>query len=209
MGKLVFDGGIEVICGPMFAGKTEELLRRLNRMDYAKIDYIIFKPLVDTRSKSLIKSRNGKYKEAIEIKSPDEILSYLMKNNLKPKVIAIDEAQFFDESIVEVATVLANEGFHIIIVGLDKNFKGEAFGYIGELLIQADKITKLSAVCTVCGSEAMFSQRLINGKPANYDSPIILIGDQEEYQARCRCHFSIPNKPMNPTSKKFMDMSKK
>ena len=209
MNKIIFDGGIEVICGPMFAGKTEELLRRLNRMKYAKIDYIIFKPIIDTRSASSIKSRNGKSEEAIEIKNPDEILSYLIENNLKPKVIAIDEAQFFDASIVEVATILANCGFHVVIAGLDKNFKGESFGYIPELLVQADKVTKLSAICTICGSEALFSQRLINNKPADYNSPIVLIGDHESYEARCRKHFCVPNAPISPLSHEFTNLNKK
>ena len=209
MNKIIFDGGIEVICGPMFAGKTEELLRRLNRMKYAKIDYIIFKPIVDTRTQSTIQSRNGKSESAIEIKSPDEILSYLIKNNLKPKVIAIDEAQFFDSSIVEVSNILANCGFHVLIAGLDKNFKGESFGYISELLVQADKVTKLSAICTVCGSEALFSQRLINTKPADYNSPIVLIGDQESYEARCRKHFSVPNSPISQLSRQFKQFNQK
>lgn len=209
MNKIVLDGGIEVICGPMFAGKTEELLRRLNRMRYAKIDYIIFKPLIDTRSTHEIKSRNGKSEKAVEIKWPFEILNYLRENNLKPKVIAIDEAQFFDESIVEVATVLGNSGFHVILAGLDKNFKGESFGPIPDLLVQADKITKLSAICTVCGSEALFSQRLINNAPADYDSKIILIGDKESYEARCRQHFVIPNCPLDHTSREFLEAIEK
>lgn len=204
MGQLVFDGGIEVICGPMFAGKTEELLRRLNRIEYAKIDYIIFKPVVDTRSLALVKSRNGKSKPAIEIHSPTEIFDYLIEHNLQPKVIAIDEVQFFDESIIEVATVLANKGFHIILAGLDKDFKGESFGCIPQLLVQADTVTKLSAVCTQCGSEALFSQRIINGEPADYNSPIVLIGDKEEYEARCRKHFVIANRPLSQGACNFI-----
>lgn len=209
MKKIIYDGGIEVICGPMFAGKTEELLRRLNRMRYAKIDYIIFKPLIDTRSSHQIKSRNGKSENAIEIKWPFEILNYLRENNLKPKVIAIDEAQFFDHSIVEVASVLGNSGFHVIVAGLDKDFKGESFGPIPDLLVQADQITKLSAICTVCGSEALFSQRLINNEPADYNSKIILIGDKESYEARCRQHFVIPNYPLDHTSREFLEVIEK
>ncbi len=197
MKKIISEGSLEVICGPMFAGKTEELLRILNRLKYAKINFLIFKPLIDSRAVGSIASRNGQKMEAIEIKSASEILTYIMNHpNIDCKVVAIDEAQFFDQEIIDVCLILAHNNYHVIISGLDKNFKGEPFGYMPELMVYADKITKLSAICMQCGCEARYSQRLLNGKPADYNSELVLIGDYEHYESRCLKHFEVKNKPM-------------
>lgn len=203
MSKIVSEGFLEIICGPMFAGKTEELLRILNRLKYAKVEYIVFKPLIDSRSKNSISSRNGQTENAIEIKSPSEILDFILKSEKKYQLIAIDEAQFLDQEIIDVCLTLANNDFHVIVTGLDKNFKGEPFGYIPQLMVYANKITKLSAICTQCGCEAHYSQRLISGVPANYNSDLILIGDTENYEARCLNHFIVPNKPISKACQKF------
>ncbi len=203
MGKVVSEGYLEIICGPMFSGKTEELLRILNRLKYAKVNYLIFKPILDSRSKDCIYSRNGLSEPAIEIKSSAEILEHIKNYEKNIEVIAIDEAQFLDQEIIDVCLTLESFGFHVIVSGLDKNFKGEPFGYIAQLMIYANKIRKLTAICTQCGSEADYSQRLINGKPANYDSELILIGDSENYEARCLKHFSIPNKPISQSCQLF------
>lgn len=203
MSKIVSEGFLEIICGPMFAGKTEELLRILNRLKYAKVEYIVFKPLIDSRSKNSISSRNGQTENAIEIKSPSEILDFILKSEKKYQLIAIDEAQFLDQEIIDVCLTLANNDFHVIVTGLDKNFKGEPFGYIPQLMVYANKITKLSAICTQCGCEAHYSQRLISGVPANYNSDLILIGDTENYEARCLNHFIVPDKPISKACQKF------
>lgn len=203
MSKIVSEGFLEIICGPMFAGKTEELLRILNRLKYAKVEYIVFKPLIDSRTKNSIGSRNGQSENAIEIKSPSEILDFILKSEKKYQLIAIDEAQFLDQEIIDVCLTLANNDFHVIVTGLDKNFKGEPFGYIPQLMVYANKITKLSAICTQCGCEAHYSQRLISGEPANYNSDLILIGDTENYEARCLNHFIVPDKPISKACQKF------
>lgn len=203
MSKIILEGYLEVICGPMFAGKTEELLRILNRLKYAKVDYIIFKPILDSRSKNSIYSRNGQTEKAIEIKSASEILEYILKCDKKYQVVAIDEAQFFDQEIIDVCLTLANHDFHVIVSGLDKNFKGEPFGYIPQIMAYANKIRKLTAICTQCGCEAHYSQRLIDGIPASYNSDLILIGDSENYEARCLNHFSVLEKPVSKSCQEF------
>lgn len=180
-------GWIEVICGPMFAGKTEELIRRTTRMQYAKKQFMVFKPNIDNRySTTEIVSHSNYKKIAIGIDKPIEILSLITPSI---EAIVIDEVQFFDSSLIEVVEHLANQGLRVICAGLDTDFKGEPFGIMPELLARAEKVTKLSAICTVCGSPATKTQRIINGNPAYYDDPIVLVGANESYEARCRkCH---------------------
>lgn len=187
MNQKNINGHIEVICGPMYAGKSEELIRKLNRLVIAKFDLICFKPKIDTRSTDEFVSRNGKKFKSITIAQPIEIFNYLSKTSAK--IIAIDEVQFFDESIVEIAKFLSKNGYCLILSGLDKDFKGNPFGPIPQLLSIADKVHKLTAVCTVCGSDALYTQRLVNNVPAKPDDQLILIGDNESYEARCRIHF--------------------
>lgn len=182
--KIVFDGWIEVICGPMFSGKTEELLKRLDKIKYSKENYIVFKPFIDTRSSTKIVSRWNNSNPAIEIKEPIEILEILNNLDEKYKVVAIDEVQFLSDSIIHVCQELTQQGHHLILAGLDKNFKGEPFGCISKVLAIADSVTKLAASCTKCGARATFSKRITSN---NNDE--IYIGDKDVYEARCYHHY--------------------
>lgn len=187
-------GWIEVVCGPMFAGKSEELLRRVNRFKYADISYLIFKPKIDTRSKE-VRSRDGRIIQCIEVENSAEITKFLkeyeVKHNVKMDAIAIDEAQFFDENLGEVCNQLANHGYVVYVAGLDLDFRGVPFKSMSNLLAYADHVSKLTAICTVCGTEANRTQRLINGQPAKHSDSIVQIGDCESYEARCRQHHQI------------------
>jgi thymidine kinase len=181
------DGWIEVITGSMYAGKTEELLRRIRRIEYAKKDVIVFKPSLDNRySLDEVVSHNHEKINAIVIKKAKDIYKYLQT---LPYAVAIDEVQFFDRDIINVCEDLADKGVRVIVAGLDRDFRGEPFGVMPELLARCEYVTKLHAICQVCGAPATRTQRLINGKPAHIDDPIILVGAKEQYEARCRhCH---------------------
>lgn len=184
------NGWIEVICGSMFSGKSEELIRRVHRVQIAKKKVQVFKPTIDTRySIQYIYSHNGTKIEAINISNSKELLE---KTEPDTEVVAIDEAQFYDKGIVTICQKLADQGRRVIVAGLDQDFRGEPFGPIPELLAVAEYIDKLQAICMICGSPASRTQRLVNGKPAKYSDPIILIGAKETYEARCRkCHVVI------------------
>ena len=185
-------GRLEVICGSMFSGKTEELIRRVRRARIAKQKVQVFKPDIDTRySIERVTSHNGQDFEAIPVKSPDAINAHL---NPDTTVVAIDEAQFFDDAIVMVSAALADSGLRVIIAGLDMDFRGEPFGPMPALLAQADDVQKLHAICVSCGENASRTQRLVNGHPADYDDPIILVGASEAYEARCREHHIVPRR---------------
>lgn len=186
------DGWIEVICGSMFAGKTEELIRRITRIRLAKKEVIVFKPVIDDRyAKIEVVSHSQRKVKSIPINNSSEILPNLTS---KPYAVAIDEAQFFDEGLVDVIEKLANMGVRVIVAGLDLDFRGEPFGIMPEILARAEYVTKLHAICQVCGEPATRTQRLIDNKPAYYDDPIILVSAQEKYEARCRhCH-QVPHK---------------
>ena len=181
------DGWIEVICGSMFAGKTEELIRRIKRIDYAKKEVLVFRPRIDNRySTDEVVSHSNYRHVAITIDSAKEIASYVNENTY---AIAIDEVQFFDETLIDVCEQYANQGMRVILAGLDKDFRGEVFGIMGELLVKAEFVDKLSAICNVCGNPATRTQRLIEGEPAHYNDPIVLVGASEAYEPRCRhCH---------------------
>lgn len=180
-------GFIEIIVGPMFAGKSEEILRRIRRLDYAKKKYLVFKPEIDNRySKNKIVSHIKNEANAISIKKANEILNFL---NDKIDVVVVDEVQFFDEKIIDICEFLANNGKRVIVSGLDLDFRGEAFEITSILLCKAEKITKLTAICMKCGEQATRSQRIINNKIAKYNDPIVCIGAKEKYEPRCRrCH---------------------
>lgn len=186
------DGWIEVICGSMFAGKTEELIRRIKRIRLAKKDVIVFKPVIDDRyDKKSVCSHSNQKIESIPVNNANEILDHL---DHLPYAVAIDEAQFFDEGLIDIIERLANSGVRVIVAGLDMNFKGEPFGIMPLILARAEYITKLQAICQVCGAPATRTQRIINGKPADYDDPIILVSASEKYEARCRhCH-QVPHR---------------
>ena len=187
-------GWIEVIVGSMYAGKTEEFLRRIRRIHYAKKDVLVFKPKIDNRfSSSEIVSHNNSRIKSIEINDAYDIYQYTQ--DYFPYCVAIDEIQFLNNNVIEVAEYLADNGVRVILAGLDKNFRGEPFGVVPDLLARAEFITKLEAICQVCGAPATRTQRIINGQPASYNDPIILIGAKEHYEARCRhCHI-VRDKP--------------
>jgi thymidine kinase len=189
-------GKLEVITGPMFAGKTEELIRRAERERIAKKKVIILKPTIDTRySKDKIASHNGKALDCHLLNCDFNFLELdpkLQIEILSADVVCIDEAQFFSEEIVTFCEWLAQGGKRVIVAGLNLDFKGEPFGPMPKLLALADDITSLTAVCTKCGKEATRTQRLIDGKPAPKDSPLILIGGLETYEARCRDCWQVP-----------------
>jgi thymidine kinase len=174
----------------MFCGKTEELIRRARRAIIAKQAVQVFKPNLDDRySIQHITSHNGQNIEAQPINLAREILDQLAPNTT---VVVIDEAQFFDAEIVTVVQTLAERDIRVIIAGLDMDFRGEPFGPMPQLLSTAEEVTKLHAICTVCGEAACRTQRLVNGSPANYNDPIILVGAHESYEARCRQHHIVP-----------------
>ncbi|MDI9595973.1 MAG: thymidine kinase [Atribacterota bacterium] len=189
------DGGsIEVISGSMFSGKSEELIRRIRRVQIARKKVEIFKPIIDNRYHSrFIYSHNGNKVEANCVRDIKEISNKIQDDI---DVVAIDEVQFFDEEIIRVVQLLADEGKRVIIAGLDQDFRGEPFGPMPQLLAIAEYVDKLYAICMVCGRPATRTQRLVNGKPADYNDPIILVGAKESYEARCRQHHQVANKPV-------------
>ena len=188
------EGWIEVICGCMFAGKTEELIRRINVLSYARKNILVFKPKIDNRySTTEIPSHAGSKVPCIVISEAKEILDHV---NYDTDVVAIDEVQFFDEDVVDICEYLADSGLRVMVAGLDKDFRGEPFGVLPDLLTRAEFVTKLTAVCAKCGAPATRTQRIINGKPASFNDPIVLVGAKEAYEPRCRhCH-EIVEKPI-------------
>jgi len=186
-----YDGGwIEVICGSMFSGKTEELIRRVKRAVIAKQKVQVFKPSLDTRYvHEKVTAHSGAQFSATPVAEAADILQHLEPDT---EVVAIDEAQFFDWSIAEVCNKLADRGLRVIVAGLDMDFRGEPFGPMPVLMAQAEQVDKLQAICQSCGAPASRTQRLINGKPASYDDPVILVGAEEVYEARCRVCHQVP-----------------
>ena len=187
MYRPVNHGYIELVIGPMYSGKSEELIRRLKRAKIAKQNIVVFKPQIDNRySKKDVVSHSGDSIEAIPIDNSNQIYDYI---DDKTQVVGIDEVQFFDDIVVDVAIDLANQGIRVITAGLDMDFKGEPFGPTPRLLAVSEFVDKIQAICSVCGQPATRSQRLINGQPAGYNDPIIQVGAVESYEARCRkCH---------------------
>jgi thymidine kinase len=183
-------GSIEVITGSMFCGKTDELIRRLRRAAIARQKVQVFKPAIDTRyAERRVTSHAGNDFEAIPIQKADEIPSHLDQNTT---VVAIDEAQFFDEQVILLAQELASRGLRVIVAGLDMDFRGEPFGPMPALMAQAERVDKLQAICMVCGEPASRTQRLVNGIPAHYHDPVVIVGAAEMYEARCRQHHQVP-----------------
>ncbi|MEW5821595.1 MAG: thymidine kinase [Cyanobacteriota bacterium] len=182
----------ELIAGPMSCGKTEELLRRLRRAKIANKKVKIFSPAVDTRSKrNHIESRNGLTQLAIIVKSAREILDYIDEDT---QVVGIDELQFYDPDIINIVKILINKNIKVVASGLDLDFKGEPFGVMPVALALADRVDKLTAICMSCGSEyACRTQRLIDGKPADKNSPLIMVGGDDTYEARCLNCYVLPD----------------
>jgi len=183
-----FGGGwIEVICGSMFSGKSEELIRRVKRAGIARLNVQVFKSRLDIRfNEQEVASHSGFTTMARPVKDVEEIRSALLDD---VQVVAIDEVQFLGDEVVELVQELADRGKRVIVAGLDQDFRGEPFGPIQRLLAVAESIDKLHAICVRCGRVASRSQRIIDGEPAPYDSPVIQVGATESYEARCReCH---------------------
>lgn len=181
-------GRIEVITGCMFSGKSEELIRRIRRCQIAKMNILVFKPTVDTRfSSQEIVSHSGQAVNAL-LADNAQVIAEMADNY---QVIAIDEAQFFDEALIPLARQLAKEGKRVILAGLDMDFRGEPFGPMPQLMALADEVLKLTAICSICGEDANMTQRLVNGQPAHWGDPLIVIGAEEKYEARCKKHHVI------------------
>ena len=181
-------GSIEVISGVMFSGKSEELIRRVRRAIIARRRVQVFKSHLDARYAGLytVSSHDGLELDATPVDTAAEIFRQVSADS---EMVAIDEAQFLDDDIVTVTTALANRGVRVVLAGTDTDFRGEPFGPMGSLMAVAEEVTKLHAICVVCGDEACRNQRLIDGAPARYDSPTIMVGGRESYEARCRhCH---------------------
>jgi thymidine kinase len=186
-------GSIEVVCGSMFSGKTEELIRRIKRALIARQHVQVFKPRLDNRyAVEQVASHSGILHQAIPVENPAEIRGLIHPD---ATVIAIDEVQFFDPAIADLCRDLADNGKRVIAAGLDLDFRGEPFGPMPLLMAEAELVSKLQAICVVCGAPASRTQRLINGLPASYHDPIIMVGAQEVYEARCRMHHQVPGRP--------------
>jgi thymidine kinase len=185
-------GSIEVICGSMFSGKTDELIRRLRRATIARQKVQVFKPAIDNRyAVQKVTSHAGTDYDALPIRRAGDLPGFV---DQETTVVGIDEAQFFDDEIIAIAQVLANNGIRVIVAGLDTDFRGEPFGCMPALMAQAERVDKLQAICMVCGEPASRTQRLVNGKPANYHDPVVIVGAAELYEARCRKHHEVPGK---------------
>jgi thymidine kinase len=183
-------GWVEVVCGCMFSGKTDELIRRLRRATIARQKVQVFKPSIDIRyAMEKVASHAGTDYDAIPVGSSADIFSRLDGDTT---VAGVDEAQFFDDGIVEVVQQLADRGIRVIVAGLDCDFRGEPFGTMPVLMAKAEKVDKFQAICMVCGEPATRTQRLVNGRPANYYDPVVIVGAAEMYEARCRRHHEVP-----------------
>lgn len=183
-------GSIEVVTGSMFSGKTDELIRRLRRATIARQKVQVFKPVIDKRYHvDKVTSHAGTVFTALPIQSSADLMG-----NLDPdtSVVGIDEAQFFDSGIVTVAQELADRDVRVIVAGLDTDFRGEPFGCMPTFMAIAERVDKLQAICMVCGESASRTQRLVNGKPARFFDPVVIVGASEMYEARCRKHHEVP-----------------
>ncbi|MCP4543992.1 MAG: thymidine kinase [Chloroflexi bacterium] len=180
-------GWIEVVCGSMFCGKTEELIRRVRRAQIARQKVQVFKPAMDTRyAKREVTSHNGVQIKAVPVENATELRTLIEPDTT---VVALDEVQFFDDTIATLCEELSSQGTRVIAVGLDMDFRGEPFGPVPMLMARAERVDKLQAICVVCGGPASRTQRLIDDQPAAYNDPIIMVGASEVYEARCRgCH---------------------
>ncbi len=183
-------GLIEVVTGSMFSGKTDEMIRRLRRATIARQKVQVFKPTIDSRfAVDKVMSHAGTAFDALPVRCSEDILQALQPDT---SVVGIDEAQFFDDGIVAIAQRLAAQNIRVIVAGLDMDFRGEPFGCMPNFMAVAERVDKLQAICMVCGEPACRSQRLVNGSPARYDDPIVIVGASEIYEARCRQHHEVP-----------------
>jgi len=184
--------GLEVIVGSMFSGKSEELIRRVKRAVIARRTVQVFKPAIDDRyGVEVVRSHDGDSFVARPVRNSDEIMRLLERETT---VVGIDEVQFFDPGVIDVVRELVASGRRVICAGLDLDFRGEPFGPVPTLLALAERVDKLEAICVVCGEPATRTQRIVNGVPAFYDEPIIVIGAKEAYEARCRTCHEVPRR---------------
>lgn len=184
-------GWVHVICGCMFCGKTDEMLRLLRRFSIAGRRVVLVKPRLDTRTDALtVVSRSGAQHTAVSVEDAAQIAGVVGDAD----IVAVEEGQFFDDGLPEAVERLADAGKQVIVTGLDRDFRGVPFGPMPRLMALADQVTKLTAICMVCGEPATRTQRLIDGAPAPADSPLIVIGGMgdETYEARCRLHHEVP-----------------
>jgi thymidine kinase len=186
-------GRIEIVAGVMFSGKSEELIRRVRRALIAKLRVHVFKSHLDARYEGVfrVSSHTGVSVDAAPIDRAEEILRAIADPDAVD-VVAVDETQFLDVGIVEVATHLAERGVRVMLAGTDTDFRGEPFGMMAHLMAIAEDVTKLQAICVVCGDLACRNQRLVDGRPAKWDMPVVMVGGSESYEARCRRCFVIP-----------------
>ena len=183
-------GSIEVVCGSMFSGKTDELIRRMRRAMIARQKVQVFKPAIDVRyAAEKVTSHAGADFDATPVEKADDIFARL---DADTTVVGVDEAQFFDDGILEVTSRMAERGIRVLVAGLDQDFRGEPFGPMPMLMAMAERVDKLQAICMVCGEPASRTQRLVNGKPARFDDPVVIVGASELYEARCRKHHEVP-----------------
>ena len=191
-----FGGGwLELVVGPMFSGKSEELIRRVTRAHIAEQKVQVFKPSIDNRYDDVaVASHAGRKLDAIAIQTVEDIRKHV---DDATQVIAIDEGQFLSQELIQLCSDLADSGKRVIVAGLDTDFRAEPFGPIPELLARAEAVMKLTAICTECKGAATRTQRLVNGNPAHYDDPIILVGAKEAYEARCRSCHNVPKGARN------------
>lgn len=193
-------GHLEVVVGPMFSGKSEELIRRLGRAVIARQRVAVFKPAIDDRYHAAqVASHSGRAIEAVAVVSTAQVRSLLAGEGpllnagqaALPDVVGFDEAQFFDDGLVGFCLELADRGVRVVLAGLDLDFRGEPFGVMPELLSRAESVEKLTAICMVCGAPATRTQRLIGGQPARRSDPVVFVGAAESYEARCRVHHQL------------------
>ena len=193
-------GQLTVVCGSMYAGKSEELIRRARRALYAKKKVQVFKPAIDSRyDEQMVVTHMGVKHEAVPVASVSDLVKQI---DCDTDYVCIEEVQFFDPSIVDIAVELADSGIEVVCAGLDQDFRRQPFGPMPQLLAVADDVVKLRAICIQCGRTASHTQRIIDGKPAGWDDPIVLIGATESYEARCRhCHKMLRSKKKKPLAK--------
>jgi len=174
----------------MFSGKTEELLRRLRRSEIAGQSVAVYKPAIDDRyGEATIGTHNGRQWKATVVDNEGDGPLSILDDDPFPEVVAVDEANFFSDALVEACNALADNGTRVIVSGTDQTFRGEPFAPLPELMATAEYVDKLQAICSQCGEPASRNQRLIEGEPAHVDDPTILVGAEESYEARCRdCH---------------------
>ncbi|WP_080872343.1 thymidine kinase [Oceanobacillus timonensis] len=187
------NGWVELICGSMFSGKSEELIRRVRRATFAHLNVCVFKPAIDTRyDEKAVVSHDGTTTIAKSIRDAAEILEEMEPDM---DIVAIDEVQFFENNVIDVIEELVHRDIRVIVAGLDMDFRGVPFEPVPQLMALSESVTKLNAICPICGSPASRTQRLIDGKPASYDDPVIMVGASESYEPRCRHHHEVPNRP--------------